>query len=319
MSETVITHAPGAYAPALFRRSLGDALEMAHGVDAVAAEERAASLAKRSLKKESKVWGLKLAISMMDLTTLEGKDTRGKVHALCQKAMRPDPSDPTIPHVGAVCVYPTMVPFVRQALKGSGVHIAAVATGFPSGQTFTSIKVQETRETVAAGADEIDMVIDRGAFLSGEYQKVFDEIAEVKEACGPAHLKVILETGELANYDQVRKASLIAMYAGADFIKTSTGKVTVNATLPVTLVMLEAIRDFHHATGKKIGMKPAGGIATAKLALSYLVVLYETLGADWMNADLFRFGASSLLNDVLMQLRKERTGAYQSGDYFTID
>ncbi|HEX8412168.1 MAG TPA: deoxyribose-phosphate aldolase [Thermoanaerobaculia bacterium] len=292
---------------------------MDHGVDAVAAEERANSLAKRSLKKESKVWGLRLAISMMDLTTLEGKDTRGKVHALCQKAMRPDPSDPTIPHVGAVCVYPTMVPFVRQSLKASGVHIASVATGFPSGQTFTSIKVQETRETVAAGADEIDMVIDRGAFLSGNYQKVFDEIAEVKEACGPAHLKVILETGELANYDQVRRASLIAMYAGADFIKTSTGKVAVNATLPVTLVMLEAIRDFHHATGKKIGMKPAGGIATAKLALSYLVLLYETMGPDWMNPDLFRFGASSLLNDVLMQLRKERTGAYQSGDYFTLD
>jgi deoxyribose-phosphate aldolase len=318
MSEQLITHSP-AYAPAMFRRSLGDALEMAHGVDAVAAEERAAALAKRSLKKESKVWGLKLAISMMDLTTLEGKDTPGKVHALCQKAMRPDPADPTIPHVGAVCVYPTMVPFVRKALKGSGVHIAAVATGFPSGQTFTEIKVQETRQTVAAGADEIDMVIDRGAFLSGNYQKVFDEIAEVKEACGPAHLKVILETGELANYDQVRLASVIAMFAGADFIKTSTGKVGVNATLPVTLVMLEAIRDFHHTTGKKIGMKPAGGIATSKLALSYLVMLYETLGGEWMTPDLFRFGASSLLNDVLMQLKKERTGAYQSGDYFTID
>ena len=319
MAESLVTHSPAPLAPALLRRSLGDALEMVHGVDAVALEERAASLAKRSLKKESKVWGLKLAISMMDLTTLEGKDTRGKVHALCQKAMRPDPSDPTIPHVAAVCVYPTMVPFVRQALKGSGVHIAAVATGFPSGQTYTSVKVQETRETVAAGADEIDMVIDRGAFLSGNYQKVFDEIAEVKEACGPAHLKVILETGELANYDQVRKASLIAMFAGADFIKTSTGKVTVNATLPVTLCMLEAIRDFQHVTGKKIGMKPAGGISNAKLALSYLVLLYETLGGDWMNPDMFRFGASSLLNDVLMQLRKERTGAYQSGDYFTID
>jgi deoxyribose-phosphate aldolase len=319
MSESLVAQPSVAYTPAVFRRSLSNALEMAHGVDAVAVEERAASLAKRSLKKESKVWGLRLAISMMDLTTLEGKDTPGKVHALCQKAMRPDPSDPTIPHVGAVCVYPTMVPFVRQSLKGSGVHIAAVATGFPSGQTFSEIKVQETRQTVAAGADEIDMVIDRGAFLSGNYQKVFDEIAEVKEACGPAHLKVILETGELANYDQVRLASAIAMYAGADFIKTSTGKVTVNATLPVTLVMLEAIRDFHHATGRKIGMKPAGGIATAKLALSYLVVLYETLGGDWMNPDLFRFGASSLLNDVLMQLRKEQSGAYQSGDYFTMD
>ncbi len=319
MSESLVSHSPAAFSPALFRRSLGDALELMHGVDAVAVEERAASLAKRSLKKESKVWGLKLAISMMDLTTLEGKDTAGKVHALCQKAMRPDPTDPTIPHVGAVCVYPTMVPFVRKALKGSGVKVAAVATGFPSGQTFTEIKVRETRDTVAAGADEIDMVIDRGAFLSGNHQKVFDEIAEVKEACGPAHLKVILETGELANYDQVRLASLIAMFAGADFIKTSTGKVTVNATLPVTLVMLEAIRDFLHTTGKKIGMKPAGGIANSKLALSYLVMLYETLGGEWMTPDLFRFGASSLLNDVLMQLRKEQTGAYQSGDYFTID
>jgi len=319
MSESLVTHSPGGYAPALFRRSIADALEMDHGVDAVAAEERAASLAKRSLKKDAKVWGLKLAISMIDLTTLEGKDTPGKVHALCQKAMRPEPLDPEVPHVAAVCVYPTMVPFVKQALKGSAVSVAAVATGFPSGQTFTDIKVQETRATVAAGADEIDMVIDRGAFLSGNYQKVFDEIAEVKEACGPAHLKVILETGELANYDQVRRASLIAMYAGADFIKTSTGKAPTNATLPVTLVMLEAIRDFYHATGKKIGMKPAGGISNAKLALSYLVVLYETLGSDWMTPDLFRIGASTLLNDILMQLKKERTGAYQSADYFTID
>ncbi|MEO6259935.1 MAG: deoxyribose-phosphate aldolase [Thermoanaerobaculia bacterium] len=294
-------------------------MEMAHGVDAVAVEERAASLAKRSLKKDSKVWGLKLAISMMDLTTLEGKDTRGKVWALCQKAMRPEPSNREIPHVAAVCVYPAMIGFVEEALRGSGVHIASVATGFPSGQTFTSIKVEETRQAVAAGADEIDMVIDRGAFLSGNYQKVFDEVAEVKEACGPAHLKVILETGELAGYDQVRRASLIAMFAGADFIKTSTGKVTVNATLPVTLVMLEAIRDFHHETGKRIGMKPAGGISNAKLALAYLTLLYETMGPDWMTPDLFRFGASSLLNDVLMQLRKETTGAYQSGDYFTMD
>ncbi|HYR27908.1 MAG TPA: deoxyribose-phosphate aldolase [Thermoanaerobaculia bacterium] len=319
MSESLVPHSSSAYAPALFRRSLGDALELAHGVDAVAVEERSASLAKRSLKKEAKVWGLKLAISMIDLTTLEGKDTPGKVRALCQKAMRPDPSEPTIPHVGAVCVYPTMVSFVAKALKGSGVKTAAVATGVPSGQTFKEIKVQETRQTVAAGADEIDMVIDRGAFLSGNYQKVFDEVAEVKEACGPAHLKVILEVGELADYDQIRKASLISMYAGADFIKTSTGKVTTNATLTNTLVMLEAIRDFYHATGVKVGMKPAGGIANAKLALSYLVVLYETLGPDWMNPDMFRLGASSLLNDILMQLKKETTGAYQSGDYFTID
>jgi deoxyribose-phosphate aldolase len=319
MTETAVVDARRGIPAINFRRNLNDALEMAHGVDAVAAEERAASLAKRSLKKDSKVWGLKLAISMIDLTTLEGKDTRGKVWALCQKAIRPEPLDRDIPHVAAVCVYPSMVPYVKQALDGSGVKVASVATGFPSGQTFIEIKVQETRETVAAGADEIDMVIDRGAFLSGNYQKVFDEVAEVKEACGPAHLKVILETGELANYDQVRKASLIAMFAGADFIKTSTGKVGVNATLPVTLVMLEAIRDFYHETGKKIGMKPAGGISNAKLCLSYLVVLYETLGPDWMTPDLFRIGASSLLNDILMQIKKEQTGAYQSGDYFTID
>ena len=318
MSESLVTHS-SSFHPATFRRSIASALEMAHGVDAVAVEERAASLAKRSLKKDSKVWGLKLAISMMDLTTLEGKDTRGKVWALCQKAIRPDPSNRDIPHVAAVCVYPAMVGFVAEALSGSGVHLASVATGFPSGQTFTSIKVDETRQAVAAGADEIDMVIDRGAFLSGNYQKMFDEVAEVKEACGPAHLKVILETGELAGYDQVRKASLIAMFAGADFIKTSTGKVGVNATLPVTLVMLEAIRDFHHVTGKRIGMKPAGGISNAKLALAYLTLLYETMGPEWMTPELFRFGASSLLNDVLMQLRKETTGAYQSGDYFTMD
>jgi deoxyribose-phosphate aldolase len=319
MTDTIVTSSTRTGAPVAYRRSLQDALELAHGIDAVAAEERAASLAKRSLKKGAKVWGLNLAISMIDLTTLEGKDTAGKVYALCQKAIRPDPLDRDVPHVAAVCIYPSMVPYVKQALTGSGVKVASVATGFPSGQTFTDIKVRETQETVAAGADEIDMVIDRGAFLSGNYQKVFDEIGEVKEACGPAHLKVILETGDLANYDQVRTASLIAMFAGGDFIKTSTGKVGVNATLPVTLVMLEAIRDFYHHTGKQIGMKPAGGVSNAKLALSYLVVLYETLGADWMNPDLFRIGASSLLNDILMQLKKEKTGAYQSGDYFTID
>jgi deoxyribose-phosphate aldolase len=287
--------------------------------DAVAVEQRAASLATRSLKKEAKVWGLLLALRMIDLTTLEGRDTPGKVNALCRKARRPDPSDPSIPPVAAVCVYPTMVRSVRAALAGSAVKVAAVATGFPSGQTFLDIKLRETRETVAAGADEIDMVIDRGAFLRGDYTKLFDEIVAVKEACGPAHLKVILETGELGTYDNVRRASMLAMYAGADFIKTSTGKVAVNATLPVTLVMLEAIRDFHHQTGRRIGMKPAGGIATAKVALSYLVTLYETLGEEWMTPDLFRFGASSLLNDILMQLRKERSGAYQSADYFTLD
>ncbi len=275
----VVPQPSSTFLPDRWRRSLGDALVLAHGVDAVAVEERAASLAKRSLKKQSKVWGLNLAISMIDLTTLEGKDTPGKVYALCSKAMRPDPGDREVPHVAAVCVYPALIPTVKKALAGSGVKVASVATGFPSGQTFAHIKVQETLEAVAAGADEIDMVIDRGAFLSGGYQKVFDQIADIKEACGPAHLKVILETGELANYDQVRTASLIAMYAGADFIKTSTGKAAVNATLPVTLVMLETIRDFHHQTGKYVGMKPAGGISNAKLALAYLVLLYETFGA----------------------------------------
>jgi len=315
MSESAVTRR----APNTLRRELSDAWKLVVPVDAVALEERAASLAKRSLKKESKVLGLRLAISMIDLTTLEGKDTEGKVYALCRKAVRPDPSDATIPHVAAVCVYPLMIPYVRKALKNSGVLVASVATGFPSGQTYLDIKLEETRRAVADGADEIDMVINRGAFLSGDYQAVFDEIADVKEACGPAHLKVILETGELGSYDQVRVASMIAMFAGADFIKTSTGKVTTNATLPVTLAMFEAIRDFYHATGRKVGMKPAGGVSNAKLALSYLVLLNETLGVEWMTADLFRIGASSLLNDILMQLRKESTGRYQSGDYFTLD
>lgn len=302
-----------------FRRGLHEATALFRPVDMVAVEERAASLAKRSLKKESKIQGLRLAMSMIDLTTLEGKDTPGKVYALARKAVRPDPSDPSIPHVAAVCVYPTMIPHVKKIVAGTDVKIAAVATGFPSGQTYSEIKLSETRQAVAAGADEIDMVIDRGALLSGDDEKVFDEIVAVKEACGPAHLKVILETYELANYDQVRRASMMAMFAGADFIKTSTGKLTVGSTLPVMLVMLEAIRDFFHETGKKIGMKPAGGISNSKLALAYLVVLHETLGPEWMTPDLFRLGASSLVNDILMQLRKERTGAYQSGDYFTLD
>jgi deoxyribose-phosphate aldolase len=300
-------------------RSLTEALDLVRPVDAVAVTERAAALATRSIKKSSKVDGLRLIISMIDLTTLEGKDSPGKVWALCQKAMRPDPAAPEIPHVAAVCVYPSLVPDVRKALEGSGVRIASVATGFPSGQTYREIKIAETEKAVAAGAHEIDMVINRNAFLSGRDQDVFDEIGAVKEACGPAHLKVILETGELETYDNVRRASMIAMFAGADFIKTSTGKAKVNATLPVTLVMLEAIRDFYFATGRKIGMKPAGGISTSKVALSYLVLLRETLGSEWFTPDLFRFGASTLLNDILMQLRKESEGAYQSADYFTLD
>jgi deoxyribose-phosphate aldolase len=299
--------------------SLGALLEGVGGVDQVGVTERADALKKRSIKKASKVWALELAIRMTDLTTLEGKDTEGKVRALCAKGLRPDPSDPSIPHVAAICVYPAMVPVAREALGDSGVHIASVATGFPSGQTFTDIKLAETSQAVEAGADEIDMVIDRGAFLSGDYATVFDEIVAIKAAAGDAHLKVILETGELETFDNVRRASVLAMAAGADFIKTSTGKVEPAATLPVTLVMLEAIRDFHRRTGAVIGMKPAGGIRTSKDAIGYLVTLYETLGPRWMTPDLFRFGASSLLNDCLMQLRKEKTGNYQGPDYFTID
>ena len=276
-------------------------------------------LAKRSIKRESKLWALDLAIRMMDLTTLEGKDTVGKVRALAGKAVRPDPTDPTIPSVAALCVYPNMIATAKKALAGSSVKVASVATYFPSGQTALEVKLEDVRLAVAAGADEIDMVIDRGAYLAGDYGKVYDEIVAVKQAAGPAHLKVILETGELETYDNVRRASVLAMAAGADFIKTSTGKVQPASTLPVTLVMLEAIRDFHAQTGRAVGMKPAGGIRTSREAISYLTVLYETLGPAWMTPDRFRFGASTLLNDVLMQIRKERTGRYSGGDYFTID
>jgi deoxyribose-phosphate aldolase len=288
-------------------------------VDAVALEARAAELAKRSIKKESKLQALRLAITMIDLTTLEGADTEGKVAALCAKARRPDPHDASIPSVAAVCVYPNLVPVAVDRLRGSRVHVASVATAFPSGQSPLAVKVAEVRAAVELGADEVDMVIDRGAFLAGRYAKVYDEIVAVKEACGPAHLKVILETGELATYDNVRRASLLAMAAGADFIKTSTGKISPAATLPVTLCMLEAIRDVHDESGRIVGMKPAGGIRTAKQAIQYLCVVNETLGPVWLTPELFRFGASSLLNDLLMQIRKQQTGAYQSGDYFTID
>ena len=298
---------------------LGSLLGRVWAVDAVGVEERAASLAKRSIKKDAKLWALDMAIRMMDLTTLEGKDTPGKVRALAGKARRPDPTDPSIPSVAALCVYPTMIPTAVEALAGSGVKIASVATYFPSGQAPLEVKLADVRAAVEMGADEIDMVIDRGAFLSGDYASVYDEIAAVKEACGEAHLKVILETGELETYDNARRASVLAMAAGADFIKTSTGKVNPASTLPVSLVMMEAIRDFHGQTGRVVGMKSAGGIRTSKEAISYLVVLYETLGPAWMSPDLFRFGASSLLNDVLMQIRKERTGRYSGGDYFTLD
>jgi deoxyribose-phosphate aldolase len=311
-----------AQAPALpsgFELPLEPRLPRIGSVDAVAVEERAAALAKRSIKREAKLFALELAIRMMDLTTLEGQDTPGKIAALASKAVRPDPSEPTIPSVAALCVYPNLVPHAVARLRGTGVKVASVATAFPSGQSPLDVKVREVEEVVAMGADEVDMVIDRGAFLSGRYAKVYDEIVRVKEACGDAHLKVILETGELGTYDNVRRASLLAMAAGADFIKTSTGKLPSAATLPVTLVMLEAIRDVHEETGRMVGMKPAGGIRQAKQAVQYLVQLHETLGADWLTPDLYRLGASSLLNDVLMQIRKEKTGRYQSPDYFTVD
>src|SRR5436190_1442920 len=288
-------------------------------VDAVGVEERAASLAKRSIKKAAKLQGIRLAISMIDLTTLEGKDSDGKVRQMCQKALHPLPGDPSVGPVAAVCVYPNLVAIAAQTLRGTPVHIASVATGFPSGQVPLPVKIDETRRAVGDGADEIDMVIDRGAFLSGEYAKVADEIALVKEACGAAHLKVILETGELQTYDNVRHASHLAMNAGADFIKTSTGKIQPAATPPVVLVMLEAIRDHFLETGKRIGMKPAGGMKTSKQALHMLVLVKETLGDAWLTPDLFRLGASTLTNDLLMQLVKETSGRYQNEDYFSKD
>lgn len=288
-------------------------------IDHVAVEERVARLNKRSIKKGSKVQALKLALSMMDLTTLEGKDSDGKVIQLCQKAKTPYAAMPDLPSVAAVCVYPTMVRIAKEHVRGSGIHVASVATAFPSGMAPLSVRIDDTKFAVSEGADEVDMVISRGAFLSGEYNKVFDEIAAIKEACGEAHLKVILETGELHTYENVRKASDIAMEAGGDFIKTSTGKISPAATQPATLVMLEAIRDYYYKTGKMIGMKPAGGIRTAKQALQYLVLVKETLGAAWLTNEYFRFGASSLANDVLMQIVKQSNGHYQSPDYFSAD
>jgi deoxyribose-phosphate aldolase len=311
-----------AQAPALphgFELPLEPRLPRIGSVDQVGVEERAASLSRRSIKRESKLFALDLAVRMMDLTTLEGADTPGKVAALASKAMRPDPSDLTIPPVAAVCIYPNLIEAARERLGDSGVKVASVATAFPSGQTPTDIKVAEAARAAELGADEIDMVIDRGAFLSGNYTRVYEEVRRVKEAVGEVHLKVILETGELGTYDNVRRASLLAIAGGADFIKTSTGKIQPAATLPVTLVMLEAIRDVYEETGRRIGMKPAGGIRHSKQAVQYLVLLHETLGPEWLTPDLFRFGASSLLNDVLLQIRKEKTGRYQSPDYFTLD
>ncbi|TNY35633.1 deoxyribose-phosphate aldolase [Thermomonospora catenispora] len=313
MSTETLTDAPGSNA------ELRAYLHGLPGVDQVGAEERAARLATRSIKTTAKAAAIDLAISMVDLTTLEGADTPGKVRALCAKAMRPDPEDPSVPKVAAVCVYSDLVDVAVRALDGSGIAVASVATAFPAGRAPLEAKLADTRAAVAAGAAEIDMVIDRGAFLSGDYLKVYEEIAAVKQACGDAHLKVILETGELVTYDNVRRASWLAMRAGADFIKTSTGKVSPAATLPVTLVMLEAVRDFRAATGRRVGVKPAGGIRTAKDAIRYLVLVKETAGDDWLTPRRFRIGASSLLNDLLMQRRKLATGVYSGPDYFTLD
>ncbi|MBE9497973.1 deoxyribose-phosphate aldolase [Streptomyces sp. GKU 257-1] len=292
------------------------------GVDAVGLEARAAALGTRSIKTTAKAYALDLAISMIDLTTLEGADTPGKVRSLCAKGARPDPGDRSAPCVAAICVYPDMAATARQALTelgADGINVASVATAFPSGRASMAVKLADTREAVAAGADEIDMVIDRGAFLAGRYLQVFEEIREVKAACGSAHLKVIFENGELATYDNIRRVSWLAMLAGADFIKTSTGKVAVNATPPNTLLMLEAVRDFRAATGQQVGVKPAGGIRTAKDAFKYLVMVNETLGDDWLSPHWFRFGASSLLNDLLMQRQKLATGRYSGPDYVTVD
>lgn len=288
-------------------------------VDQVGVESRVARLNSRSIKKDSKVEALKLALSMIDLTTLEGMDTEGKVKQLCRKAMQPHAALPNLPSVAAVCVYPNLVKTAKEELQGSGIKVASVATAFPSGMTTLEDKLEETHRAVGDGADEVDMVISRGRFLKGEYEYVYDEIAAVKEACGEAHLKVILETGELHTFENVRKASDIAMYAGADFIKTSTGKIQPAATQPITLVMLEAIRDFYYENDRMIGMKPAGGIRKAKQAIQYLVLVKETLGADWLTPEYFRFGASSLTNDLLMQIVKQQTGVYQSSNYFSND
>jgi deoxyribose-phosphate aldolase len=285
----------------------------------VGAEARAAGLGTRSIKTSAKAFAIDLAISMVDLTTLEGQDTPGKVRALAAKAIHPDPADPTCPPAAAVCVYPDMVATARQTLGDSGVHVASVATAFPSGRAAMDVKLADTRDAVGAGADEIDMVIDRGAFLAGHYLQVFEDIAAIREACGSAHLKVILETGELQTYDNVRRASWLAMMAGGHFIKTSTGKIQPAATLPVTLVMLEAVRDYLEQTGQMIGVKPAGGIRTSKDAIKYLVMVNEVAGPDWLDPAWFRFGASTLLNDLLMQRTKLRTGVYSGPDYFTLD
>ncbi|RKT77232.1 deoxyribose-phosphate aldolase [Terracoccus luteus] len=303
----------------LTNRALTGWLHALPGVDQVGNEARAAALGTRSVKTTSKAWAIDTAIGMIDLTTLEGSDTPGKVRSLCAKALVPDPTDPSTPRPAAVCVYGDMVATAREALGDTGLHVAAVATAFPSGRASLAVKLADTQDAVRAGADEIDMVIDRGAFLAGDYLTVFDQIVEVKRACGDAHLKVIMETGELATYDNVRRASYLSMLAGGDFIKTSTGKVSPAATLPVTLVMLEAVRDWRDLTGRQVGVKPAGGIRTTKDAVKYLVMVSEVAGDDWLSPDWFRFGASGLLNDLLLQRQKLASGAYSGADYVTLD
>ncbi|MEW6059817.1 MAG: deoxyribose-phosphate aldolase [Actinomycetota bacterium] len=294
-------------------------MEGTPAVDAVGLEERAASLGKRSIKRESKLRALDLAIRCMDLTTLEGTDTRGKIVAMCAKAVRPDPVDPTIPPVAAVCLYPQLVPVAVGQLKNTGVRVASVAGAFPSGLGPLDARLAEVREVVDMGADEVDIVLNRSLFLDGQYEQAFQELAAAREAAGSTCLKVILEIGELGSYDRVRQASILAMAAGADFIKTSTGKLSKGASPPGALCMMEAAREFLHETGRHVGVKVAGGVRRSKQAIQYLVLLHETLGPEWMTPDLFRIGASSLLNDVLMQIDKERTGRYQGPDYFTID
>jgi deoxyribose-phosphate aldolase len=308
---------PGDVAPS--DAALRQVLHGLPGVDEVGAAERAAGLATRSIKKGAKLQALDMAVAMVDLTTLEGADTPGKVRAMCAKARQPDPSDPAVPPVAAVCVYPDLVSVAREAVAGSGVAVASVATAFPSGRASLAVKLADVQDAVSAGADEVDMVIDRGAFLAGRYGKVYAEICAVREACGPAHLKVILETGELATLDNVARASWLAMLAGADFIKTSTGKVTPAATPPTALVMLAAVRDFEQTTGRRVGVKVAGGIRTAKDAIRYLVLVNEVAGPAWLTPRLFRIGASTLLNDLLMQRSKQLTGQYAGADYFTVD
>ena len=319
MAEVAPIERTGHPAPIVSASDAARIVARSSTVDAVGLEARAAALATRSIKRDAKRWALDLAIRCMDLTTLEGADTVGKIVAICAKAVRPDPQRPEIPSVAAVCLYPQLVAVAVEQLRGTDVKVASVAGGFPSGLGPLDARLQEIRDVVEAGADEIDIVLNRSLFLGGRYGEAFDELVAAREAAGPTHLKVILETGELGSYDRVRQASMLAMAAGADFIKTSTGKISVNATLPVALCMLESVRDFSAQTGREVGVKVAGGVRKAKQAIQHLVLVHETLGMDWMRPDRFRIGASSLLNDVLMQLEKERTGYYSGPEYFTMD